>query len=60
MGRNRIERARYAYIHEKKELSYNIQYRIKRQFWRLNWNIGQARKERINKRIKELNKQEYE
>lgn len=60
MSKNRVERARYAYIHETKALSYNIQYRIKRQFWRFNWDIGRARKERINKRIKELNKQEYE
>jgi len=57
MGKNNKERARYAYTHETKAISYMLLQRIKRQFWRLNWDIGKARKQRIDKRNKQLNKE---
>ena len=58
MGKNNKERARYAYTHETKSVSYKFLQRIKRQFWRLNWDIGKTRKQRIDKRIKQLNKEQ--
>lgn len=54
MGRNYKERAAYAYLHDtKSQISRKLLYSLKRKWWRYNFDIGDMRLKRNNKRTSE-------
>lgn len=47
MGKNYKERAAYAYLHDTgRNIPRKLLYRIKRKWWRHNYEIGEMRKKR--------------
>lgn len=54
MGRNFKERAAYVYLHGmKSQIPRKLLYSLKRKWWRHNYDIGDMRLKRNNKRAKE-------